>query len=198
MACFILVMFYVRHELSYDKFHTKYDRLFRVIRSYPENPNIPFKFIPSTPAPLSPTMVQEFPEVVSGTRIGDVTGTLNYKNKAFSETGIFADEYFFDLFSFEMLEGNRETCLSQPYEMVITEKLAQKYFGSEDPIGKVLSFSKQMDVHTTGSQNENYEVTITGVISDVPKDSHLQFDYIISFTSSPENRERLDNWRRSS
>ena len=198
MACFILMMFYVQHELSFDKFHTKYDRLFRVIRAYPENPNIPFKFIPSTPAPLSQTMVEEFPEVFLGTRIGDVTGTLNYKNKAFSETGIFADEFFFDLFSFEVLKGNRETCLSQPFEMVITEKLAQKYFGSEEPVGKILSFSKQMDVHTTGSQNESYDVTITGVIDDVPKNSHLQFDYIISFTSSPENRERLDNWGRSS
>lgn len=197
MACFILMMFYVRHELSFDKFHAKYDRLYRVIRAYPENPNIPYKFIPSTPAPLSPTMVDEFPEVVSGTRIGDVTGTLNYKNKAFSETGIFADEFFLDLFSFEMTKGNRETCLSQPYEMVISEKLAQKFFGSEEPIGKVLSFSKQMDVHTTGSQNESYDLTITGIISDVPKNSHLQFDYIISFTSSPENRERLNDWGRS-
>jgi putative ABC transport system permease protein len=198
MATFILMMFYVRHELSFDKFHAKYNRLYRVIRTYPENPNIPFKFIPSTPAPLSPTMVDEFPEVVSGTRIGDVTGSLNYKNKAFSETGIFADEFFLDLFSFEIIKGNRETCLSLPYEMVITEKLAQKYFGSEEPIGKVLSFSKQMDVHTTGSQNESYDLTITGVISDVPKNSHLQFDYIISFTSSPQNQERLSDWGRSS
>ena len=198
MASFILMMFYVWHELSFDKFHAKYNRLYRVIRTYPENPNIPFKLIPSTPAPLSPTMVDEFPEVVSGTRIGDVTGTLNYENKAFCETGIFADEFFLDLFSFEMIKGNRETCLSQPYEMAITKKLAQKYFGTEDPVGKVLNFSKQMGVHTTGSQNESYDLTITGLISDVPKNSHLQFDYIISFTSSPENRERLDNWGRSS
>jgi len=198
MACFILMMFYVYHEMSFDKFHAKYDRLYRVIRAYPENSNIPFKFIPSTPAPLSPTMVEEFPEVVLGTRIGDVTGTLNYKNKAFSEVGIFADEFFFDLFSFDVIKGNRETCLSQPYEMVITEKLARKCFGTEEPIGKILSFSKQMDVHTTGSQNESYDLIITGVMSDVPKNSHLQFDYIISFTSSQENRERLNNWGRSS
>ncbi len=198
MACFILMMFYVWHELSFDKFHAKYDSLYRVIRAYPENPNIPFKFIPSTPAPLGPTMVEEFPEVVSATRIGDVKGAITYKNKAFSEVGIFADEFFFDLFSFEVIKGDRETCLNEPYEIVITEKLARKYFGTEESVGKVLSFSKQMDVHTTGSQNESYELTVTGVMSDVPKTSHLQFDYIISFTSSPENRERLTNWGRSS
>jgi putative ABC transport system permease protein len=198
MACFILMMFYARHELSFDKFHAKYDRLYRVIRAYPEDPNIPYKFIPSTPAPLSPTMLDEFPEVVSATRIGDVTGTLKYKNKAFIETGIFADKHFFDMFSFEVLEGNRETCLSQPYEMLISEKLAQKYFGSEEPVGKVISFSKQMDVHTTGSLNESYDLTITGVMSDVPENSHLRFDYIVSFDSSPQNRERLTDWGRSS
>lgn len=198
MACFILMMFYVRYELSFDKFHAKYGSLYRVIRAYPENPNIPFKFIPSTPAPLSPTMVEEFPEVVSATRIGDVKGAFTYKNKAFSEVGIFADEFFFNLFSFEVIKGNKETFLSEPYGIVITEKLARKYFGTEEPVGKVLSFSKQMDVHATGSQNESYDLTVTGVMSDVPKNSHLQFDYIISFTSSPENRERLTNWSRSS
>ncbi|MFC2166905.1 ABC transporter permease [Acidobacteriota bacterium] len=198
MTCFILMMLYVQHELSFDKFHAKYDNLYRVIRAYPEDPNIPFKFIPSTPAPLSTTIVNEFPEVVLGTRIGDVTGTLNYKNRSFSEVGIFADEYFLEMFSYKVIKGNRKNCLSQPLEMVITDKLARKYFGSEDPIGKILSFSKQMDVSTTGSQNENYDVTITGVMNDVPKNSHLQFDYIISFTSSPENQERLENWGRSS
>jgi putative ABC transport system permease protein len=201
MACFILMMFYVRHELSFDKFHVKYDRLYRVIRTYPEDSNIPFKFIPSSPAPLSPTMVNEFPEVVLGTRIGDVTGTIRYKNKSFSEIGIFADEFFFEMFSFKVLGGSRETCLNQPFEMVISEKLARKYFGSEEPVGKILSFSKQMDVSTTGSQNESYDVTITGVMSDVPNNSHLQFDYIISLAtiaSTPGNREALNNWGRSS
>lgn len=198
MACFILMMFYVRYELSFDGFHAKYDRLYRVIRAYPEEPNLPFEFIPSTPAPLSPTMVAEFPEVALGATIGDVTGTIKYKKKAFSDVGIFADEFFFDMFSFELIKGSRETCLSQPFTMVITEKLARKYFGSEDPVGKVLNFSKQMDVFTTGSQNEKYDVTVTGVIGDVPKYSHLQFDYIISFTSSSGNRERREDWRRSS
>jgi len=201
MTCFILMMFYVRHELSFDKFHAKYDRLYRVLRAYPEDPNIPSKYIPSTPAPLSPTMVEEFPEVVRGTRIRDVTGALKYQNKTFSEVGIFADEFFFDIFSFDVLKGSRETCLSRPFEMVITEKLARKYFGSENPVGKILSFSKQTDVYTTGSQNQSYDVTITGVMKDVRKSSHLKFDYIIScatIASTPDNREALSSWRRNS
>jgi len=198
MASFILMIFYVRHELSFDRFHAKYDRLYRVIRTYPQDPNIPFKFIPSTPAPLSSTMAEEFPEVVSGTRIGDVTGNLNFNDKAFNETGLFADESFFDLFSFDVIEGDRGTCLSQPYQIVISQNLAKKYFDSGEPVGKILNFSKQMDVHTTGSQNESYDLKVTGVMRNVPKNSHLQFDYLISFSSSPENRELTTNWGRSS
>ena len=200
MACFILMMFYVSHELSFDKFHAKYDCLYRVIRTYPENHKGPFPYLAPTPAPLAPTMVDEFPEVAAGTRIGEVTGTMRYGNNVFSEDGIFADDHFFELFSFGLLKGNKETCLRQPFAMVITEKLARKYFGAGDPIGKILNFSKQMNVQQTGSQNENYDVTITGVIRDVPRNSHLQFDYIISFTtiaSTPGKQDLLEQWGRS-
>jgi putative ABC transport system permease protein len=201
MACFILMMFYIQHELNFDKFHAKYDRLYRVIRKYPENWKGPFKNLAPTPAPLAPTMVAEFPEVAGGTRIGDVTGTMRYENNAFNEAGLFADDRFFDLFSFDLLKGNEATCLRQPFGMVITEKLARKYFGAEDPVGKIIHFSKQMDVSQTGSQNENYDLTITGVIRNVPIQSHLRFDYLISFitiASTPGSQDLLEQWGRSS
>ena len=130
MACFILMMFYVYHELSYDKHHEKYDNLYRIIRIYPEKQGLPFQYLPVTPAPLAPTMVAEFPEVVRGTCIREVTGTMNYKSKNFSEDGLFADDHFFKLFSFNLLRGDAENSLSQPYSIVITEKLAQTYIGS--------------------------------------------------------------------
>ncbi len=201
MACFILMMFYIQHELSFDKFHAKYDHLYRVIRKYPENQVGPFRYLAPTPAPLAPTMVDEFPEVAGGTHIGDVMGTIRYGNKAFNEVGIFADDHFLDLFSFDLLKGNEATCLGQPFAMVITEKLARKYFGGEDPVGKIIHFSKQMDVSQTGSQNENYDLTITGVIRDVPNQSHLRFYYLISFitiASTPGSQDLLEQWGRSS
>lgn len=200
MACFILMMLYVLHEISYDRFHKKYDNLYRVIRIYPDDQNLPFRYLPVTPAPLAPTMVAEFPEVVRGTCIADVTGTMKFQENTFSEDGLFADAHFFKLFSFYLIRGDEEACLSQPFSMVVTEKLARKYFGSENPIGKIVNFSKQMNVQKSGSQNENYDVTITGVMSDVPANSHMQFDYLISFTtisSTPGNREILQNWGRS-
>ncbi len=201
MACFILIMFYVYHELSFDKFHDKYDRLYRVIRRYSGIQGWPEQYIAATPAPLAPTMVAEFPEVVNGTRIGEVTGTFLFKNKVLSEDGIFADHHFFELFSFDLLKGSKETCLSQPFAMVITEKLSRKYFGSEDPVGMTLNFSQQMNVHQSGSRNENYDVIITGIIRDVPKNSSLQFDYIISMitiASIPGSQSLLEQWGRSS
>ncbi len=201
MTCFILMMFYIQHELSFDKFHAKHDRLYRVIRKYPENQKGPFRHLAPTPAPLAPTIVAEFPEVAGGTRIGDVTGTMRYQNKVFNEAGLFADDHFFDLFSFDLLKGNEATCLRHPFSLVITEKLARKYFGAEDPVGKIIHFSKQMDVSQTGSQNENYDLTITGVIRDVPDQSHLRFDYLISFitiASTPGSQDLLEQWGRSS
>jgi putative ABC transport system permease protein len=200
MACFILMMFYIQHELSFDKFHAKYDRLYRVIRKYPENQRGPFRYLASTPAPLAPTMVAEFPEVTDGTRIGNVTGTMRYENKAFNEAGIFADNHFLELFSFRLLRGNETTCLGQPFAMVITEKLSRKYFGTEDPVGKIVHFSKQKDVAQTHSQNESYDLTITGVIRDVPNRSHLRFDYLVSFitlASTPGSQDLLEQWGRS-
>jgi len=200
MACFSLMMFYVNHELSFDKFNTKYDNLYRVIRIYPENSGIPFKNLAPTPAPIAPTMLSEFPEVAAGTCLGDVTGTILFKNKIFSEEGLFADEQFFELFSFNLLQGDRKSCLQHPFSIVLTEKLAAKYFPSENPLGKTLNFSKQMNVQKSGSKNENYDLTITGVVSDPPGNSHLQFDYLISFVtigSTPGNQGALQNWGRS-
>jgi putative ABC transport system permease protein len=201
MACFILMMFYIQNELSFDKFHANYDRLYRVIRKYPENQGGPFRYLAPTPAPLAPTMVAEFPEVAGGTRIGNVIGMMQYKNRAFNEAGIFADDHFFDLFSFDLLKGNEATCLRQPFSLIITEKLARKYFGAEDPLGKIIHFSKQTDVSQTGSQNENYDLTIAGIVRDVPNQSHLRFDYLISFitiASTPGSQDLLEQWSRSS
>lgn len=200
MACFILMMFYINHELSFDKFHAKYDRLYRVIRKYPENQSSTFLYLATTPASLAPTMVEEFPEVTSCTRIKEVTGTMHYENKAFSETGLFADDHFFDLFSFSLLKGNKTSCLRDSFALVITEKLARKYFGAEDPVGKILHFSQQMDIEQHGSQNENYDLLVTGVIRNVPDLSHLHFDYLISLTTiaSLGKQNLLEQWGRSS
>lgn len=200
MACFFLMMFYVNHELSFDKFHTKYNNLYRVIRTYPENSDIPFKSIAPTPAPLAPTMLMEFPEVAAATCIGDVTGTIRHANKTFSEEGLYADSQFLTLFSFDLLKGERRSCLQHPFSIVLTQKLVRKYFPAEDPIGAVINFSKQKNVHQTGSKNDLYDLTVTGVVADPPPNSHLQFDYLISLdtkASTPGNRDMLQNWGRS-
>ncbi len=200
MACFILMVLYVINEFSFDRFHAKYNRICRVIRKYEGLWGHSESLIGGTPAPLAPTIVKEFTEVVNGTRVGDVAGTFRLKNQSFNEKGIFADEHFFEIFSFEFVTGQKKTALTAPFSMIITETLAKKYFDTENPIGKILNFSKQLNLQRSGSKNENYDVTITGVIKDVPQNSHIQFDYILSFitlSSTPGNKNLLEQWRRS-
>lgn len=201
MACFILMVLYVINEFSYDKFHENYDRICRVIRKYEASSNRPESLIGRTPAPLAPTIVKEFPEVVNGTRVGEVNGTLRLNNKSFIEKGIFTDESFFEIFNFDLITGQKKTVLAAPFSMVITETLAKKYFKTENPIGKILNFSKQLNVQRSNSISESYDVKITGVIRDVPQNSHIQFDYILSFitlASTPGSMTRLEEWGRSS
>jgi len=200
MACFILMMLYVHNELSFDRFHKKSDQICRVIRHYEGLWGRPEALIGGTPAPLVPTMIREFPEVLNGTRIGEVEGIFRLDNQTFSDKGIYADEKFFEIFNFELKTGDISNSLKKPYSMILTESLAQKYFRNENPVGKTLNFSKQMNINRSGNKDENFDVIITGIIKDVVANSHLQFDFILSFNTIASefgSQTILEDWGRS-
>ncbi|MBD3415250.1 MAG: FtsX-like permease family protein [Candidatus Aminicenantes bacterium] len=178
MACFLLIGLWVKDELSFDRFHQKKDRIYRVLNKMPDDStdfNITYA--------IGPALKAEYPEVEEACRVCTWYGShVRYQDNVYVERNIYlSDPRFFQIFSFPFISGNPETALSDQYSLVITEQTAQKYFGEEDPLGKVLNLS----------QWDN-DFTVTGVIEDIPTNSHLRFDMMgrIEFLG----KERLARW----
>jgi putative ABC transport system permease protein len=128
----------VIHELSYDKFNEKKDRLFRlVVRGIINEREVSYAV---TSAPVGPTMLREFPEVENYVRINTIGApTIQYLDKKFTENSfIESDSAFFDIFSIQLISGDKKTVLSQPYNLVISESTANRLFGEDDPMGKMI------------------------------------------------------------
>jgi putative ABC transport system permease protein len=183
MACCILITSYVIYELSYDKYHENADSIYRIKSDAKIGDNL--LQIPKSSPPMAGYMVENFPEVSNATRLRELGNVpLKYRDNQFYEGRIFfADSSFFDIFTFPLLKGDPKTALKAAYTAVITEDTARKYFGEEDPIGKVMTIEESVDF------------TITGIISNVPRNSHFVFDMLCSFeTHAQNNRESMANW----
>lgn len=179
-ACFIILLF-IQDELSYDRFNEKADRIVRVVFKSSVNGgkiNEPFVM-----PPVAQTMKNDYPEVEEATRIRTYGNPkVSYGDKTF-QNGSFAyvDSDFFKVFTIPLLRGDASTALQQPNRIVITEETAKKYFGNEDPIGKVLKFYNGTSLYT-----------VTGVIDKIPANAHFHFDMLGSMSSMQEAREQ--NW----
>ncbi|KAA2240985.1 FtsX-like permease family protein [Chitinophaga agrisoli] len=168
LATCILIMLYVQDELSYDRYNEKADRIFRVglsLRLNGEDVGGPI-LGPNAARDLQ----QEFPEVLKTTRITRETEFVSYGTSSFKEDKLLrADSGFFDVFTIPFLKGDPKRALNEPNTLVLTRETALKYFGNQDPVGKALLF---------GSEKTPYRVT--GVVGDVPANSHFQFDILAS------------------
>jgi putative ABC transport system permease protein len=174
LACCALIMMYVRDELSYDRFHQNADRIYRVIL----DAGIGGTFVrtATTPAPMAATLVLEFPEVATATRFWQNQRVLiSHGDKRFYEEFNWTDSTVFSVFSLPLVQGDSKTALAQPNTLVISEALAQKYFGNENPLGKVLRYDNRVD----------YKVT--GVMKSIPSQSHFRFDLLGSMLTLPED-----------
>ncbi len=178
MACFILIGLWVKDELSFDRFHQKKDRIFRVLNRTQDGN----AFFQITYA-LGPALKAEYGEVEEACRVWLWYGShVKYQDKIYAELNIYlADPSFFKIFSFPFIKGDPESALADRYSIVLTEQTAQKYFGDENPIGEVL--------HLTMLEGD---FTVTGVIENIPMNSHLRFDFIgrIEFLGE----DRLARW----
>jgi putative ABC transport system permease protein len=183
MACSFLIFLFVQDELSYDRFHKDAGSIYRVVKDFinDDGSRIPDA---TTPAPLAAAMQREIPEVVSVTRLHPNWGgstLIEYGEKRISEEKVWrVDSSFFDVFTFPFVKGDPKTALSDINSIILTESAARRYFGDEDPLGKVLRL------------NQRDDVTVTGVIKDVPSQSHFHFDFLLSFRRLP--REIETNW----
>lgn len=174
IACSILIMTYVWHELSYDKFNQKAERTYRLAqRALLGNTQINQTW---TSAPMPAALYNEYPEVEYVARITEIgRRTVKYNDVIFIEDRMMvADSSIFDVFTFPFVTGEAKHALNQPNKVVITQSTAKKYFGDENPIGKSLLLK---------NNRSEKVLEVTGVIQDVPVNSHLHFDFLVSILS---------------
>jgi len=181
MACCILILLWIQDELSFDRFHRYSNRLGRVVVEVEHSGQRPWAV---TEAPLSQALKETYPEIVQATRLQlGRRFRVKYGEKRFDERqNIFAGPDFFEMFTFPFVKGDPQTALNEKRSVVITEKTAQKYFGSEDPLGKKLNFNDRLDLQ------------VTGVLKDIPKNSHLQFDFVLPFNWLEDLGQDIHNW----
>ncbi len=188
LASFILIALYVYDELSYDKYHTKSDRIYRVTSELDFNGT--GEESSSQPFPLGPSLTKDYPEYVES-----YVRFFNLQKSQFlvsNETKVFNEKRFFycdtnvlDVFDYELIKGDKSTVLKKPFSIVITESIAKKYFEDLDPIGQILKV-------------DNYfEFEVSGVVKDIKPQSHFKFDFLASFSSLPfvfKNEKIMEGW----
>lgn len=173
-AC-LLIGLYIHHELSFDRFHQKGDRIARAVMHYSIEGTAQKTVMTGTK--VGPTLRRDFPEVEDFVRVSDPalsqsTVVIKQGELLFNEPRfIWADSAFFDVFSFKLRKGNAKTVLNAPNQVVLTASTAQKYFGDTDPVGKTIRLEDKVDY------------LVTGIAEDVPSNSQLQFDFVASFHS---------------
>ncbi|MCP4724849.1 MAG: FtsX-like permease family protein [bacterium] len=170
ITCFILIQLWINDELSYDKYHEKSEQIYRIATDSKYNNTVIASA--STPSVVARTLLDDYPVMLDATRVRSFSTVLVAQGeKNFMESGVFAaDNSFFNVFSFDLIEGSRENALKEPNSIVITKSIAEKYFGNEASLDKIFSI-----------QDTDYKVT--GIIEDMKPNSHFHADFIISGSS---------------
>ncbi len=186
MACVIIILLWIRYEMSFDTHHEKAKNIFRVaIGNEPEGKTGQRKLVVTPPA-LSPALLADFPEISASARLSRAGGKklFSYGDKHFLDSCYAVDPSFFVIFTFDFLEGNESAVFSDPYSIVLSETMAKKFFGKQDPLGKVIQFDQKADF------------TVTGIIRDIPSNSHLQTEVFIPFETWGKLYEKpLEHWK---
>ncbi len=187
MACFLMIAMFIKHELSYDSYHESIDNIYRVVHNYDNEYSGNYQVWGN--APVGPKLKEDFSEVLQTVQFsGRSSSLLKYRDKSFQENNCFyVDATVFRIFSWPLILGNPETALEAPYSVVLTESMAKKYFGNEDPIGKTLE--------GIGGKAADGKYTVTGIMKDIPSNSHFSFDALMSMASFFKTRpEIFEQW----
>jgi putative ABC transport system permease protein len=171
ISCCLMIFLFIVNELNYDNFHKNGKDIYRVMRTGEFNGEQ--REVPYLSAAYATALMNDYPDAIKqAVRIMPDNDLISYKNIFFNEKKIYlADSNFFQFFDFALLKGHAATVLREPYSVVLTTTSAKKYFGNEEALGKVLQF------------NKDQQLKVTGVCKDVPVNSHLQFDMIISLST---------------
>jgi putative ABC transport system permease protein len=193
ITCCLLILTYVLHETSYDRYNHNADRTWRVTRSFNNKDGIVSLHLGSVAPPFGPLLRNDFPDILKMTRVYEVgRAPMRYEDKIFNENSLyFADTNFVDIFDVRFLEGNPKTALTDPFSIVLTPDIARKYFGNADPINKVV----RMDNH--------YNFKVTGIYEGLPSAAHFHPSVLLSFTTLNDSsiygeKQLMTNWGNNS
>ena len=178
IACCMLIFLWVRDERSYDRFHENADRIYRVLLDPGQAAD---RHEAVSPAPLGGVMKESYPDVEKAVRITRWRTSIEQGENRYDQTGAFVDIDFLTMFSFPLLEGDPTIALANPYSIVISEKMASRYFGESSPTGHILRLGDTTDF------------TVTGVLKNLSGNSHLQFDFLVP-TDLESDFWSADNW----
>ena len=169
LTCAILILLWVQNELSVDRYHKNSDRIAQAYLKGIQGDNTSFQ--PTVSPAIAKMLSDEYPEVINTVRLGRMDEVvLKYKDKMIVESeGGVSDPAIFSVFSYQFVKGNPKTALDDPHSIVLTESTARKYFGNEDPLGKILIMDNK------------YDFQVTGVIKDLPANSYRKFDFLVPF-----------------
>src|SRR5579863_6116261 len=173
ITCCLLILTYIIHETSYDRYNSKADRIWRDTRSFNNRDGIVSLHLGTVAPPIGPLLRNDFPDIQKMTRLlEDDHKPMRYQEKIFNENAIFwADTNFFDIFDVTMVEGNPKTALIYPNSILLTPEVAHKYFGDSDPMNKVIRMDNQI----------NFKVT--GIYKPLPSASHVHPNLLLSFST---------------
>jgi len=180
LTCCLLILIYVCHELSYDQYHENADRIYRIVQDIRTQTSNRV-FAPISPM-VAPTLKKDFPQVEQAARLFPQGNVLvKWDDKKFYETNLMvADNEIFEVLTIPFIKGNPEHALNRPLTIVISQTTAEKYFGTEDPVGKTLKVN-----------NSDFEVT--GMVVDAPDNTHLKYNLIVSMETLSKWDE-MSNW----
>ena len=182
MVCTTLILFWVQHELSFDRYHKNGKKIYRILQHIQYAEVVTWAI---NQGPLGPALKQEIPEIVEQARFCFARWRMKYNDDVYSELGGYTDPSLFKMFTIPFVEGDPETALADPRSVVMTEKVAQKIFGNEDPIGKTINVAGE------------YDFKVTGILQNIPDNSHFRFKFLANMDFAKEVGRTVDYWKNS-
>jgi putative ABC transport system permease protein len=177
LACFLLIALYVKDELSYDRYNTNADRIYRVTRDWVGKDGAVSLQLGHVAPPFGPLLKSEFGEIEQVVRTLGTGLTLSYGENTFSEEdAFFAEDNIFRVFTFQVTQGNPDKALADPFTIMLSRPMAEKYFKGENPVGKTLRM------------NDRYSLTVSGVFEPLPAQSHFHPQFLVSFRTLEDDR----------
>ncbi|MBN1273201.1 MAG: ABC transporter permease [Candidatus Aminicenantes bacterium] len=181
IACCLIIFLWIQGELGYDRLHDNSQELFRVVQESPQGGQI--FHVSVTPSGLAAYLENQYPEILYSSRYITTKAKVGREEDYLRESVALVDESFLEMFSFPLLDGKLQAVLQDPYSIAISETIKKKYFADENPLGKTLRIGEM-----------GTDMTVTGVLQDIPKNSHMEFECLIPFKILGESGANMNDW----